>query len=75
MKLLFIVSLFAFVTSAGVIAEESVSDERISEISQRLETYNTDTLVERRDFLVSYQEGDEQEDVMVFLLDQLLKGL
>ena len=62
MKLLFIVSLFAFVTSAGVIAEQSVSDERISEISQRLETYNTNTLVERRNFLVSYQEGDEQED-------------
>ena len=62
MKRLLIVSLFAFATSAGVMAEESVSDERISEISQRLETYNTDTLVERRDFLVSYQEGDEKED-------------
>ena len=62
MKHLLIVSLFAFATSAGVIAEESVSNERISEISQRLEGYSTDSLVERRDFLVSYQEGDEQED-------------
>ena len=44
------------------IANETVSDERISEISQRLETYYTDSLVERRDFLVSYQEGDDEED-------------
>ena len=62
MKHLLIVSLFAFATSAGVIAEESVSNERISEISQRLEGYSTDSLVERRNFLISYQKGDEQED-------------
>ena len=62
MKQLLIVSLFAFATSASVIAEESVSNERISEISQRLEGYSTDSLVERRNFLISYQEGDEQED-------------
>ena len=62
MKHLLIVSLFAFASSAGVIAEESVSNERISEISQRLEGYSTDSLVERRNFLISYQEGDEQED-------------
>ena len=62
MKQLLIVSLFAFATSAGVIAEESVSNERISEISQRLEVYSTDSLIERRNFLISYQEGDEQED-------------
>ena len=62
MKHLLIVSLFAFATSAGVIAEESVSNERISEISKRLEVYSTDSLIERRNFLISYQEGDEQED-------------
>ena len=62
MKHLLIVSLFAFATSAGVIAEESVSNERISEISQRLEGYSSDSLIERRNFLISYQEGDEQED-------------
>jgi hypothetical protein len=62
MKHLLIVSLFAFATSAGVIAEESVSNDRISEISQRLEGYSTDSLIERRNFLISYQEGDEQED-------------
>ena len=62
MNRLLIVSLFVFATSSVVIAKEPVSDERISEISQRLEAYTTDTLVERRDFLVSYQEGDEQED-------------
>ena len=37
MKRLFIVSLFAFVMSSNVFTEDSVSDERISEISQRLE--------------------------------------
>ena len=62
MNRLLIVSLFVFATSSVVIAKEPVSDERISEISQRLEAYTTDTLIERRDFLVSYQEGDEQED-------------
>ena len=62
MKLLLIMSLFAFATSSGVGANELVSNERISEISQRLENYSTDTLIERRNFLVSYQEGDEQED-------------
>ena len=62
MKHLLIISLFAFVTSFNIAANESVSNERISEISQRLESYSTDILVERRDFLVSYQEGDEQED-------------
>ena len=61
MKRLLIVSLFVFATSSVVIANEPVSDERISEISQRLEAYTTDTLVERRDFLVSYQEGDEED--------------
>ena len=61
MKRLLIVSLFVFATSSVVIANEPVSDERISEISQRLETYTRDTLVERRDFLVSYQEGDEED--------------
>jgi len=62
MKYLFIASLLAFTTSNCIIAEQSVSDEKISEISQRLETYNTDKLVERRNFLISYQEGDEQDD-------------
>ena len=59
MQNLLIVSLFTLVLSIGdVLANETVSDERISEISQRLESYNTDSLIERRDFLVSYQESD-----------------
>jgi hypothetical protein len=41
---------------------EIVSNERISEISQRLESYNTNSLIERRDFLISYQEADDQND-------------
>ena len=63
MKRLLFLSLLAFlILPGGIIANESVSDERISEISQRLESYNTDSLIERRDFLVSYQEGDDEAD-------------
>ena len=62
MKRLLVLSLFAFVLSVGgIFANESVSDERISEISQRLEGYSTNSLIERRDFLVSYQEGDDAD--------------
>ncbi len=64
MKRLLFLSLLAFVIlPGGIVANELVSDERISEISQRLESYNTDSLIERRDFLVSYQDvKDPQVD-------------
>ena len=62
MKQLLVVFLLTFTTSFGILAEDIVSNEKISEISQRLESYSADSLIERRDFLVSYQEGDEQED-------------
>ena len=62
MKRLLVLSLFAFVLSVGgIFANESVSDERISEISQRLEGYSANSLIERRDFLISYQEGDDAD--------------
>ena len=58
MKRLLALSFLAFAVLVGdIVANESVSDERISEISQRLESYDTDSLIERRDFLVSYQES------------------
>ena len=52
MKRIFLLSLlsFAISTTNGVYANETVSDERMSEITQRLETYSTDSLVERKDF-------------------------
>ena len=63
MKRLFLLSFLAFAISIPeTFANETVSDERISEITQRLETYSTDSLVERRDFLVSYQDLGPQED-------------
>ena len=63
MKQLFVISLFTFAISiGGIVANESVSDERISEISQRLEGYSTDLLIERRDFLISYEESDDDSD-------------
>tara|TARA_B100001741_G_scaffold307196_1_gene301700 strand:- start:2924 stop:3811 length:888 start_codon:yes stop_codon:yes gene_type:complete len=63
MKQLLVVSLFTFALVVGnVVANEVVSDKRISEISQRLEGYSTESLIERRDFLISYQEGNASED-------------
>jgi len=58
MKQFLLTPIFFFLLSSGlIIANENVSDEKISEISQRLESYNTDSLIERRDFLISYQES------------------
>ena len=63
MRLLLSLSLLTVGLSASALnANESVSDQRMSEISQRLEGYTTDLLIERRDFLVSFEEGDEETD-------------
>ena len=63
MRLLLSLSLLTVgLSTAALNANESVSDERMSEISQRLEGYTTDLLIERRDFLVSFEEGDEETD-------------
>ena len=63
MKRLFLVSLLALTISIlDTQASESISDERMSEITQRLEAYSTDLLIERRDFLVSYQDGNKEVD-------------
>ena len=63
MRLLLSLSLLTVGLSASALnVNESVSDERMSEISQRLEGYTTDLLIERRDFLVSFEEGDEETD-------------
>lgn len=56
----FLISLFF--TTGNALANEVVSDAKISEISERLEQYSTEALIERRDFLISFQEGDEEED-------------
>jgi len=64
MKHIWAISLFTlfFVSFGNLYANDSViSDERVSEISQRLEGYSTESLIERREFLVSYQ--DTQVDV------------
>ena len=63
MKHFLITSIFTLFLSSGlVMANENVSDEKISEISKRLESYNANALEERRDFLVSYKEGDDEDD-------------
>ena len=49
--------MFLFLLPALYGEENSISDEKISQITQRLESYNTDSLIERRDFLVSIQES------------------
>ena len=63
MRQLLLVILFTFAfASENAFSDEAVSNEKISEISQRLEGYSTDSLLERRDFLISYQDGDSEED-------------
>ena len=59
MKFLLSFFLVVFISSSSFIygEENFISDEKISQITQRLESYNTDSLIERRDFLVSYQES------------------
>ena len=61
-RLLF-VFLFTFViASSGSYANEVVSNERISEITERLEQYSQNELIDRRDFLISFEDDDEEED-------------
>ena len=59
MRFLLSFFLVVFISSSSFIygEENSISDEKISQITERLESYNTDSLIERRDFLVSYQES------------------
>ena len=40
----------------------SVSDERASEITERLQTYTNDELLERRELLISQLQEDEDGD-------------
>ena len=65
MNRLLALALFVFASSFGALsANEIVSDERISEISERLESYTVNEFIERRDFLISYQEeADDDEDI------------
>ncbi len=60
-RLLFCFLLSSTIASSLGYANEVVSDERISEISDRLENYSTDELIERRDFLISYEDGNEED--------------
>ena len=65
MKHFLTISIFTLLLSPGlVLANENVSNEKISEISQRLESYNANALIERRDFLISYNEDDDENDSM-----------
>ena len=55
MKSIYTLLLISFFFASGnALANEVVSDEKISEITDRLEQYSTDALLERRDFLISY---------------------
>ena len=54
MKHFLITSIFTLFLSSGLMmANENVSDEKISEISKRLESYNANALEERRDFFAT----------------------
>ena len=63
----FLKSLFLVIFTLSVAQlnanENEITNEKISEITERLETYSIDQLSERRDFLINYQEDtDEDED-------------
>ena len=64
MKKIYFVAIFLFGFSSFTPAEEGVlSEKKIAEVTQRLETYSTDQLVERRNFLIkSLQEDEDSED-------------
>ena len=61
MRFLLSFLLVAFTASPSFIfaEENSISDEKISQITQRLESYTTNELIERRDFLISYEENTD----------------
>ena len=62
MKHILVVFMSVIFCMGSLYANEVVSDEKMSKISQRLEGYSADSLIERRDFLISYQEGDSEVD-------------
>ena len=61
-RYLFVCFLTFLFASSSSFANEVVSNERISEITERLEQYSQNELIERRDFLISFEDDDEEED-------------
>ncbi|MDA9757460.1 DUF5011 domain-containing protein [Pseudomonadota bacterium] len=62
MKHLFLVLLSTFVLVGNIYATEAVTDDKISEITQRIDNYSTNQLIDRRDYLVSFNDESEDED-------------
>ena len=59
--LLFLTILLTF--SFNINSQDfSVTDERISEITERLQNYSNDELLERREFIINQLEEEEDED-------------
>ena len=69
MRFLLSFSLVVLISSSSFIygEENSISDEKISQITQRLEGYTTNELIERRNFLISYEEDNDAPTVAAAL--------
>ena len=66
MKYILTTVLFlALAVSTDTYANDTLSNERIAEISERLETYSTDKLIERRNFLKKELEEDDEDSPLV----------
>ncbi len=68
MRFLFAIFSFTFGISTTSLQADTdlITDEKISKISQRLQEYSTEQLIERRDFLIkALDEEDEDDDVVV----------
>ena len=67
MKFLLSFFLVVFISSSSFIygEENFISDEKISQITQRLEGYTTNELIERRNLLISYDEDNDDPNLKV----------
>ena len=63
-----VLSISLAISSVSVFSlEEGITDERIAEISQRLEGYTTEQLLERRDVLIKALDEDDDDDTPIIL--------
>ena len=67
MRFLSTLIIFSFVLASPITHanENAVTNERISEISQRLQTYSTDQLIERRDIIIKALEDEDDDEALV----------
>ena len=61
----FVLSLVLFTVSSPLSAADGVqplTDDNVSEISQRLQGYSTEQLIERRNYIINVLDDEDDED-------------